>query len=257
MSAILEFICSLTGLMLSVGAVAIWLHRRPASARGRRALAAILAAYFLASAYVVPFALTRLLTRGLQPFSRADAQARRTAIVVLGSGAAVATDWDQRSVSYADLASGIRIAEAARVFRLVPDGWIISSGGTVSGGETGPTTSETMRDALVSLGVPAGRILVETRSQSTHEEAVFVAPMLRSLSADRVVLVTADYHMWRSLRTFRAAGIDATPAIARDPMAGASWWRWLQPTPLALRFTSSALHEFVAIALYAARGWLR
>src|SRR5438034_6690981 len=126
MSAIIEFVCSLTGLMVSVGAIAIWIHLRPASSRGRRALAGVAAVYWLASAYVVPYGITRVLTRGLRPFSRPDGQPRRTAILVLGSGAVIATDWDQRSSSHADLATAIRIAEAARVFHLVPDAWVIT-----------------------------------------------------------------------------------------------------------------------------------
>lgn len=46
-----------------------------------------------------------------------------------------------------------------------------------------------MRDALVAIGVPPARIAVEAVSSTTHHEAVLIAPMLRDLHVDHLVLV--------------------------------------------------------------------
>jgi len=114
-----------------------------------------------------------------------------------------------------------------------------------------------MRDTLVRLGIPSSRILIENQSRTTHDEAVIVTKMLRTLKVDRVVLVTSDIHMRRSLGTFRAEGIDAVPAIARGPFPSGSRLIWLLPTSSALDETQAVAHEFLGIAYYAARGWLR
>ena len=60
-----------------------------------------------------------------------------------------------------------------------------------------------MKTALVELGVPADRILLESTSQVTHDEAVLTARMLRDLEITSCVLVTSNLHMRRALATFR------------------------------------------------------
>src|SRR6185295_8970327 len=97
----------------------------------------------------------------------------------------------------------------------------------------------TLRDAMVTLGVPAARLIVETESRDTHDEAVIVAPMLRNLDVEHVVLVTSGTHMRRSLGTFRAQGIRAIPAIARDPLTAIAWSDWVLPSDLGLWKSSS------------------
>src|ERR1035437_1540151 len=114
-----------------------------------------------------------------------------------------------------------------------------------------------MRVALVQLGVPADRIVLESESVNTHDEAVLVAPMLRALHVDRVVVVTSDIHMRRSMATFRGAGLDAVPAIAPDPFNSESRVRSFVPTTEGLRFTGGVVHEYVGLAYYRVRGWLR
>lgn len=240
-----------------MGVAAACLVRRPGSGLARRALAGIIAAYLLASVYVVPYMGRRLLTGALRPLASQPATADATAIVLLGSGALPLRDWDDRQMTVLDRESASRVLEAARVYRLVPNGWVISSGGLISNAAGAPTTAAAMREALIALAVPSERIVVEPRSQSTHEEAIAVLPLLQQMNARRVIVVTSDYHMRRSLGAFRAVGIDAVPAIARDPETPMPIARWLTPTPDALRFSGHVAHEVVGLAVYAGRGWWR
>jgi hypothetical protein len=62
-----------------------------------------------------------------------------------------------------------------------------------------------LRDMLVKAGVPWGAIVEESQSKTTHEQAVAVASLLRERRIERVVLVTSQTHMRRSLAVFRAA----------------------------------------------------
>ena len=70
-----------------------------------------------------------------------------------------------------------------------------------------------------------------------------------------VVLVTSGTHMRRSLGTFRAQGIRAIPAIARDPYLATSWSDWILPSNLGLWKSSSVMHEILGLAYYTVRGW--
>ncbi|HZR25948.1 MAG TPA: YdcF family protein [Vicinamibacterales bacterium] len=217
----------------------------------------VVLAYIVGSVYSTPYAVRQLLTGDLKPLATIPPAASPTAIVLLGSGALELRDWNERQMTVLDRESASRVLEAARVYRLVEDGWLISSGGTISNEVGAPTTAAAMRDGLVSLGVPVSRILLEPRSQTTHEEAIAVLPLLEQLHSPRVILVTSDYHMRRSLGAFRAAGIDAVPAIARDPEASLPMRRWLTPSADSLRYTGHVVHEIGGLLVYVARGWWR
>lgn len=256
MASLVWFVFSPLGLVVAWIVAIVWFARRPTSRAARRVLVSVVAGFTLASLYAVPYGVSRALVRGYRPFSSADVAPGRVAIVVLGAGEMGVEDWDRTSLPVIGPMEASRVLEAARVYRLRPDAWVITSGGAVGDGPRAPTSGAAMRDALVHLGVPPARVLVETESRSTHDEAVLIAPMLRSLETDRVILVTTDFHMWRALRVFRAAGVTAIPAIARDPYRSHNWRGWYLPTGQGLSLTGYVVHEVLAVGYYAVRGWL-
>src|SRR5206468_5877990 len=126
--------------------------------------------------------LSRPLLRGFHQFQRADAPGRTAAIVLLGAGSFTVHGRHQ-SIGVLDQDSAARVLEAAYVFRLFDEAWIISSGGAAGGFDIEPGAI-TMRDGLVKLGIPPDRILLESTSKDTRDEAVLVAPMIERLRAD-------------------------------------------------------------------------
>jgi uncharacterized SAM-binding protein YcdF (DUF218 family) len=73
-----------------------------------------------------------------------------------------------------------------------------------------------MRDALVSLGVNEGCILLETASLSTAENATRTSAVLRRLGLHRAVLVTNHWHLPRALADFRRCGVEVSPLGAES-----------------------------------------
>jgi uncharacterized SAM-binding protein YcdF (DUF218 family) len=114
---------------------------------------------------------------------------------------------------------------------------------------SGAGVSESMRDFLVAMGVPASVIELEQRSHSTRENAIGVQQMLGSMPGP-TVLLTSDYHMFRAARVFSKAGMRIEPyPIPHALKLGAVWkTRW----PAFLEEAS----ETVKIVYYAARGWI-
>ncbi len=108
---------------------------------------------------------------------------------------------------------------------------------------------QTMRDFLVANGVPADRIRVESRSNSTRENALFTASML-SGDSGRKTLLTSDYHIFRAVRAFRKIGVDVVPNPVPD--AGKRIYhrrlRWAVFVDL--------VEETTKIVYYRARGWI-
>jgi len=234
-------------------ACALWIWRSPRSTAARRTAIAAAAFYLAASIYAIPATLAAPLTRGQTLFAP-HLSGRGTAIVLLGGGGERVGGADG-ALSLMSRAEASRALEAARVFALVSPDWVISSGGPDPSEPLQQPSSIVMRDALVGLGIPASRIRLESTSRTTHDEAVLIAPMLRSLDVQRAILVTSAIHMPRAFGAFRAVGVDAIAAPAPDPDAFASWrQRWL-PTDGGLRFTAELAHECIGLPYYWVRGW--
>jgi uncharacterized SAM-binding protein YcdF (DUF218 family) len=255
MSRLIAYVLSVGGFACLAAAGIIWLTARPGARGPRRWLTAVVLFYCAASIRAVPWILSRPLTYGFHYFTAADAPASATAIVLLAAGNYTVGGVRQR-MGVLDLAGAARVLEAAHVYRLMGSPWIISSGGRAEGLETEPA-AVTMRTALVQLGIPENRIVLESESRDTHDEAVKIAPLLRALQVDRVVLVTSDIHMRRSMATFRAAGVTAVPAVVEDPLNSQPPIKTFIPTAEGLRFTRVVVHEYLGLVYYAARGWLR
>jgi uncharacterized SAM-binding protein YcdF (DUF218 family) len=253
----LWFLFSAGGVVLTLALGVLWIMLQPRSARARRFLAGTALFFVLASTYGFSHQVSRLIGAGYEPLERTDVPKGPTAIVVLGSASFTALDWDDHAFSVPDERAAMRVLEAARVFRVLDANWVISSGGTTDPDDSDEPTGATMREALIRLGVPADRLLVETESRNTHDEAVIVAPLLRSLGADHVVLVTSRVHMRRSAGAFRAEGVAVIPAVARNRVRRSTWRLWLLPSEKGLDESAMGAHEVVGLVYYALRGWYR
>lgn len=104
-------------------------------------------------------------------------------------------------------------------------------------------------DFLVAEGIPSGSIIVESTSTSTRENAINTARLIQNIPGRRVLL-TSDFHMFRALRTFRKAGVEAAPMAVSDAIRGSKGW--------AGRFSAlqNLVIENLKIAYYAIRGWI-
>jgi uncharacterized SAM-binding protein YcdF (DUF218 family) len=133
-----------------------------------------------------------------------------------------------------------RVLRAARLYHAGKAETVLAVGGNLSWSRYRIPESALMRDLLAEWGVPKEAILLETRSQNTHENAVFAAEILTSQDWDRVLLVTSASHMARAVGAFRAVGIDVIPSPTDYAVRPA--------TPLAAQQTlrDNSDHEQVA-----------
>ena len=72
--------------------------------------------------------------------------------------------------------------------------------------------------AVRSLGVPADAVIAESDSLTTKENAAYVRRLLleRRLSVDKMIVVTSEFHMRRSLAIF--AAVFAFPLPRHHPV---------------------------------------
>src|SRR5262249_8223712 len=123
------------------------------------------------------------------------------------------------------------------------------------GGRPDHPHSETMRRVLEAEGIPHEMIWTESRSNNTHENAVFGAEVLRAHNVSRVVLVVEANGMTRASRSFQKAGIAVVPSPTRYTQLSRSF-RDVLPAWPALQSSGESIHELGGLAWYKLRGWI-
>jgi len=114
---------------------------------------------------------------------------------------------------------------------------------------SGRVAAAEMRDFVVAYGIPREAVILEDKSDTTRENALYVASMLRG-DKSRKVLVTSDYHSLRALKAFRRAGVELTAWPSPD--AGKRNNDWTQRWVVFLQLAG----ETVKLAGYQLRGWV-
>ena len=131
---------------------------------------------------------------------------------------------------------------------------VVLSGGGSPGMPKSPTLAATMREFMITQGVRPEDILLEDRSTTTYENAVFTAELLREHEIGKVLLVTDVIHLMRSERCFQKQGVDVVPSGCRYRATELKWApRELIPGGEEAKMVQEASHEWIGIVWY----WLR
>ncbi|MFZ5642645.1 MAG: YdcF family protein [Bacillota bacterium] len=120
-----------------------------------------------------------------------------------------------------------RVAKGVELYKDGYGGLIIMSGG---GRLTSRITeADLMRIEAVDLGVSPDVVVLENKSESTYENAVYVKEIVLNRGIKSVIVVTSNYHTRRSRDIFRKVfnntGVQIATVSAPDPKFDpGSWW---------------------------------
>ena len=114
-----------------------------------------------------------------------------------------------------------------------------------------------MRLALLDLGVPANRIITESESKNTRDEAVVIRRMLAERGLSTFVLVTSPLHMRRSMLAFEQQGLHPIPSPSSLAPEHSEQRSAFLPSDYWLQVGDAALYEWIARGYYWYQGWLR
>ena len=205
-------------LLVMVGV--LLLYMRGGTKAGRCWLIAVIAGYWAIS---TPLG-ARLLMRGLigdyTPVQNASEVPAASAIVVRSGGSFT----DRTGGLALDVLSeptALRALEAARLYRLLGDPLVVASGGAVFPAANPDPESQALGKALVTLGIPQQRIVYESLSRNTLEQAARSRDILQARHIDRFVLVTSAVHETIDGR-FQAAGLSPHQSASRVRSKGLS-----------------------------------
>jgi len=245
---------SITAIMLTFTVGVVLLYVKPRW--GRTWLTVVTLGYWLLTTPAGAGLLARSITTGYPPLQASASADGVHAVVMLGGGSRN-IQAEGRQLSYVSNPSALRAIETSRVYRLLGDPLVIVSGGVTDPRPGAAPESSAYQTAMRDLGVPAERVVSESESHNTHDEAVVIARMLQERHIDRFVLVTSPLHMRRSLAVFAAQGLHPIPSPAR---LHGDWLR--PPFPLlpndgSLEIGNDVIYEWFARAYYWTQGWTR
>jgi len=229
---------------------------KPSLARsGRRWITAVVLLYALLSTEVGASLLARTLTGRYRPLASADEARGARVIVVLGAGS-VNLRASGRQLSSVTAEAGLRVLEAARLFELLNRPWVIASGGVTERDPGAAPESVAQQRALIALGVGADRIVLESESKNTRDEATIVKRILADRGLTDFVLVTSPLHMRRSMLAFEQQGMHPIASPSQLMPDRSTRRSALLPSEMWLQLCDDVLYEWLARAYYWWRGWL-
>jgi uncharacterized SAM-binding protein YcdF (DUF218 family) len=144
-----------------------------------------------------------------------------------------------------------RILEPIKLFHDKKIDYIIIFSGVPVSAAPEDREAEKLKQFAIEWGVPAERILTDTQSRNTRENALESRRIIKTMGLKKVILVTSAYHMKRGLGCFEKAGLKPTPYPV-DYTCDAVGVRRLDPFPRSeyLHLSSNAIREIVGLIVY-------
>ncbi|MGO9016471.1 MAG: YdcF family protein [Dissulfurispiraceae bacterium] len=168
-------------------------------------------------------------------------------ILLLGGGiSAGAPDFSGIGAPGGEMMTRIVTAVRLQILLGIP---VIVSGGAVYQGQT-TTEAVVARRFLEDLGVPHKKIIEESKSRDTIENAKYSVEICTQYGFKRPVLVTSAFHMRRAVSAFEKAGMKVLPFPANFRTWRNKVYGWQDFLPVTFEESSIALHEYLGLLFY-------
>ena len=185
-----------------------------------------------------------------QRYARPDpAPAHVDGIVVLGGGLEGAINLARGGYDVND--GGDRFIEAAALAHRYPEARLVVTGGVGELVIEGEGDGKTAPRLLAALGVSPDRLIVETESRDTYENAIFTKRIVTPSTGETWLLITSAYHMPRSMAIFRKAGFPVVAWPVDYRTSGREGVGLFVDNPLdSLQTTTTAVREWIGLVAY-------
>ena len=147
---------------------------------------------------------------------------------------------------------GDRMTEGVMLARRFPDAKLVFTGGSAALLGSPYREAHAAEKLFLGLGIPQERLVLESESRNTYENAIFTREILKPKPGDVWLLVTSASHMPRSVGIFRKAGFNVTPyPVDYSTLGVASEYRTVFRNALhGLQRTEAAVREYIGLAAY-------
>lgn len=168
-------------------------------------------AQFVVAGVVIWLMIVTALAVYIHHYGTVSTARESDVIVVLGAG----LYWD----GSAGPALTRRSAQGAELYRQGIADTIICTGGVAPSRPRSEAAA--CREVLLRYGVPESAILLEERSRSTEENAIYTRDIMQDAGFTSAVVVSDSYHMLRSEYLFNQQGIEISLSpVSSDEIRG-------------------------------------
>ncbi|MBS2211198.1 YdcF family protein [Carboxylicivirga mesophila] len=136
---------------------------------------------------------------------------------------------------------------------------IIISGGSAEIYFDEKPEAEYLKDYLLAIGIESDKVLFETKSRNTHENASYTAALFDSLNMHKnITLITSAFHVKRASGCFTQQGFRVYPiatnaSTKHQPLKPADYF---MPSLETLQSWPILLKEWMGIMVYKLRGYM-
>jgi uncharacterized SAM-binding protein YcdF (DUF218 family) len=248
---ILGFFALPSNILISLGLLGILLTATRFDRAGRRLALASLVLLAIAGWSPLGNALILPLEERFPPFDAS--RGAPTGIISLGGAFDAVVSAARGEVALNEAAE--RLTAMAELVRRYPEAHIVFSGGSGRLIYGGATEAELAARLFESFGIVKSRVILESRSRDTDENARFTRELVQPRPDERWLIVTSAHHMPRAIGSFRAAGfpVAAFPVDYRTRGA-ADLLRPFASLGDGLRRTDTAAREWIGLVVYRLTG---
>jgi uncharacterized SAM-binding protein YcdF (DUF218 family) len=168
-------------------------------------------------------------------------------IILLGAGYSLVPDLTGMGFPKSSMLG--RIVTAARLQQKLDIPLIVSSG---TGRKDIPADAVVAKRFLVDLGVDEERVICETKSRDTYENAKYSKEICSKYGFTHPILITSADHLKRAVMIFEKLGMQVTPFPAYYRSRPNIKYSWMALFPYHENFSDSvrALHEYLGHVYY-------
>ncbi|MEQ8195793.1 MAG: YdcF family protein [Rhodospirillales bacterium] len=147
-----------------------------------------------------------------------------------------------------------RLIELVALSRRYPEAKLVISGGSGDLFRQDVKEADVLGPALDAMGVNRARVILESDSRNTHENAVMTRQLLNPKPGENWVLITSAFHMPRAVGSFRQAGWTVIPYPVDYNLEGPESIRWGFNFYGGLGALSLGLREWIGLITYRLMG---
>jgi uncharacterized SAM-binding protein YcdF (DUF218 family) len=251
LAKILGFFALPSNLLISLGLLGVVLMATRHARAGRRLVVASLVLIAIAGWSPLGNALILPLEERFPPWDAS--RGAPTGIISLGGALDTVVSPVRGEVALNEAAE--RLTAMAELVRRYPEAHVVFSGGSGRLIHDDTTEAELAARLFESFGIAKSRIILESKSRDTDENARFTKELLLPKPGERWLIVTSAHHMPRSIGAFRAADfpVEAFPVDYRTRGA-IDLLRPFATVGDGLRRTDTAVREWVGLVMYRLTG---
>jgi uncharacterized SAM-binding protein YcdF (DUF218 family) len=149
-----------------------------------------------------------------------------------------------------------RLTEGVLLAHRLPRARVIFAGGSATILDASPSAATAVADFIVGTGIAQDRVILESVSRNTRENAMMTHEIVKPKPGERWLLVTSAFHMPRAMGVFRQAGFEviAWPVDYRTTGRGDAT-RTTGSLGEGTYHVDVGTKELIGLIVYRLRGW--